>query len=87
MRAANESARDVDAILFVADAVIGVKKRDQDNIKRLISYDIPLIFAVNKTDVAKKGQIDMAIEALHALGVEKDIYTVSRYQKILHCNF
>jgi len=77
VRSANESAREVDAILFVADAVTGVKKRDQDNIKRLMAYQIPLIVAVNKTDAAKQGQIDSAITALHELGVEEDIYTVS----------
>jgi GTP-binding protein Era len=77
VRAANESARDVDAILFVTDAAAGVKKRDQENIKRLLTYKIPLVFAVNKTDAVKKDRVDAAVEAIHALGAEKDIYPVS----------
>lgn len=69
-KTANSTARDVDAVLFVVDAVVGIKERDHVNLSRLLQTNIPVIVAVNKTDKAKKEQTEKALHILEDLNTE-----------------
>ena len=57
---AYSAQKDVDATLMVIDAVVGIKERDEEIIKKLIGDNF--IVAINKCDIAKKGSVD-AIKA------------------------
>ncbi|MDY3004047.1 MAG: GTPase Era, partial [Christensenella hongkongensis] len=50
LKTAEQTARDVDAVLFIADARVGVRERDQEVLERLSKRDIPLVIALNKID-------------------------------------
>jgi len=72
-KTANDTSRDVDAILFVVDAYVGIKERDTENLKRLLMIDIPVIVAINKIDKAKKEQVEKAKTVLKELNAKQII--------------
>ncbi|MEX1308629.1 MAG: GTPase Era [Eubacteriales bacterium] len=77
VKTAYDSARDVDAALFVADLKHGIGKRDEEILQRLIRSNVPLIVALNKADAVDKHAITKSIEVLNSIGIENDIHTIS----------
>ena len=77
VKTAYDSARDVDAVLFVADLKRGIGDRDREILKKLLRREAPLVVALNKTDAIDKPTILKAIDALNELGIEENIHTIS----------
>lgn len=77
VKTAYDSARDVEAVLFVCDVKHGVGDRDIEILQRLIKGGLPIIVAVNKTDIVSERQCDMATEKVISEGIEKDVYQIS----------
>ncbi|MBP5308307.1 MAG: GTPase Era [Clostridia bacterium] len=50
-RQTNDTARDVDLILFVIDGHAGVKEEDLETLKRFEKGGIPVLLALSKTDI------------------------------------
>ncbi len=73
VKKANQAARDVDAVLFVADALAGIKKRDNAILDSLLNSDIPVAAAINKTDKAKKEDIGAISKILVNLDIKEVI--------------
>ncbi len=70
VKTAMDSARDVEAVLFVCDAKFGIGERDRAIVKRLAQGVSPVVGAVNKTDIATQEAADKAAEELSGLGLE-----------------
>lgn len=64
LKTAEQTARDVDAVLFIADAKTGVRERDQEALARLENTGVPLVLALNKID---------AVDAERAAEVEAEL--------------
>ena len=77
VKTAYDSARDVDAVLFVADLKYGIGDRDKDILQKLSRGNVPLVVALNKTDAVDKPAITKSIDALNELGIEDNIHTIS----------
>ena len=58
VKTAFDAFRDVDAVLFVCDALHGIGERDSELLQELVSGETPFVVAVNKADAAgnKSGQ-------------------------------
>ena len=69
VKTAMDSARDVEAVLFVCDAKYGVGERDKAIAARLAADSVPVVGAVNKTDIAQKEAADKAAAELTELGI------------------
>ncbi len=70
LKTAEQTARDVDAVLFIADARVGVRERDQEVLERLSKRDIPLVIALNKIDATDAERIAEVEETLRQYGSE-----------------
>ena len=77
IKTTKDTARDVDAILFVLDGHEGVKEGDADLIKKYASLGVPLLIAFTKIDIMPKENIPAELKKLADAGVEEDIYPVS----------
>ncbi len=77
VKTAYESARDVDAVLFVADLKHGLGERDKEILSRISRGSVPLLVALNKTDAVDKKTIITTIDALNTLGVDEHIFPIS----------
>lgn len=77
VKTAYDSTRDVEAILFVCDAKHGLGDRDKEIVQRLIKGGLPIIAAVNKTDVAGKKQSADVAQELYSEGLKQDVYQIS----------
>lgn len=69
VKTAMDSARDVEAVLFVCDAKYGLGDRDKGIVKKLVSGGAPVVGAVNKADIAAEGAADRVAEELGELGL------------------
>ena len=69
VKTAMDSARDVEAVLFVCDAKFGIGERDKSIVEKLVQGSVPVIGAVNKTDIAPQEAADKAAEELIGLGL------------------
>ena len=69
VKTAMDSARDVEAVLFVCDAKYGIGERDRSIVKKLAQGSVPVVGAVNKTDIAAQEAADKATEELSGLGL------------------
>jgi GTP-binding protein Era len=77
VRTAFDSARDVEAILFMCDAQRGVEQEDLDILDKLLKGGAPVVAAVNKTDAAgKQKSIDTA-QKLIDTGLERTPHLIS----------
>lgn len=61
--------KDVDATLMVIDAVVGIKDRDEEIIKKLSNDN--LIVAINKCDAVNENSIDIIRKKLKELGIDE----------------
>lgn len=69
-KVAEDASQDTEAILFVADAVNGVRDRDAEVMQRLKQEKSPVIVLINKCDAASAAQMTDARERIAAAGFE-----------------
>ncbi|HPF54000.1 MAG TPA: GTPase Era [Clostridia bacterium] len=67
-KTATDSLSDVEAVIFMADVLIGVRERDLAILGRLASVKAPVVVLFNKCDKASKAQIDEAKENVKSAG-------------------
>ncbi len=70
VKTAMDSARDVEAVLLVCDAKYGIGERDRALAQRLVQNSVPVVGAVNKTDIAEEEAAKQAAQELAELGVD-----------------
>lgn len=71
VKTAFDATRDVEAVLFLVDAVRGVNEADISILERLIKGGLPVVAAVNKTDKAGKERSLETVSALQEAGQEE----------------
>ncbi len=69
-KTAEEASKDTEAILFVVDALQGVRERDRDVMNIIKSMRSPVIVLINKCDAASSIQMQEAREAISEAGFE-----------------
>lgn len=77
MRTAEQSAKDVELILYVHDGHKGVSDSDTELMKHYLSFGIPMMIAYTKTDIMPEEQIPSDVKRLFEEGIECDIVPVS----------
>ena len=77
MKTTKDTARDVDAILFVHDGHAGLKEDDIALMKSYASLGVPMIVAYTKIDIMPKENIPADVKTLFETGVTADVYPVS----------
>ena len=70
VKTAYDAARDVDLIMMVIDARMGIRERDEETVRRLNSAYF--LAVINKIDVVSEEKVAFLREKLAQLGVEKD---------------
>jgi GTP-binding protein Era len=73
-KSSSETSKDVDAILYITDALIGIKERDTQYLQKFANSGIPLVVAVNKTDKAKNEKIEKIKLSLDHLDIQEAFY-------------
>lgn len=77
VKTAYDTARDVEAILFMCDAQRGLEQEDLALLEKLFKGGLPVVAAVNKTDAAgTQKSIDVA-QKLKDVGLEGEPFLVS----------
>ena len=69
-KTAEEASKDTEAILFVVDALQGVRERDRDVMNIIKTMRSPVIVLINKCDSASSIQMQEAREAIAEAGFE-----------------
>ena len=69
-KVAEEASQDTEAILFVVDALNGVRERDADVMRLLKTQRSPVIVLINKCDAASAQQMEAARTAIKEAGFE-----------------
>ena len=77
MKTTKDTARDVDAILFVHDGHAGLKEDDIALMKSYASLGVPMIVAYTKIDIMPKENIPADVKTPFEAGVTADVYPVS----------
>lgn len=77
MRTAENSAKDVELILYVHDGHKGVSDSDVDLMKHYQSFGIPMLIAYTKTDIMPESQIPEDVKRLFEEGISCDVVPVS----------
>ncbi len=77
VKTAYDSARDVEAILFMCDAQRGIEQEDLDILQKLLRGGSAIVAAVNKTDSAGKQKSLDAAQALKDAGFEGETHLIS----------
>lgn len=65
-----DSAKDVDLIMFVIDAHEGIGERDKETIKKFVKLGEPLIIVPTKTDIMPESLLIAELKDLAEFGVE-----------------
>lgn len=83
-KTAENTAKDVDLILFVHDGHAGISDSDVALMKKYADGKIPMIIAYTKTDIMPKENILHDAERLYSEGITCDVYPVSarKYKNI-----
>ena len=77
MRTAEQSAKDVELILYVHDGHKGVSESDISLMKHYLGFGIPMMIAYTKTDIMPEENIPADVKKLYEEGIECDILPVS----------
>ena len=77
MRTAENSAKDVELILYVHDGHKGVADSDVDLMKHYQSFGIPMLIAYTKTDIMPESQIPEDVRRLFEEGISCDVVPVN----------
>jgi len=89
LKVAYDALNEVEAVLFVTDALNGVREKDMALIERLKSAKAPVYALVNKVDAASAAQVDDAKARLQESGMAfADVISISAKSgdnlKLLH---
>lgn len=84
MKTTEDTAKDVDFILYVHDGHSGVNESDINLMKKYLSGGIPMAIAYTKTDIMPKENIAEDAKKLYENGVDCDVFPVSarKYRNI-----
>ena len=77
MKTTEDTAKDVDFILYVHDGHSGVNESDINLMKKYLSGGIPMAIAYTKTDIMPKENIAEDAKKLYENGVDCDVFPVS----------
>lgn len=77
MRTTDNSAKNVDAILYVLDGHDGIGESDFELIKKYEQLGFPMIIAYTKIDIMQQENIPSDIVKLSEAGINLDVYPVS----------
>lgn len=77
MKTTDDTAKDVDFVLFVHDGHCGLSDGDIELIKKYSSGRIPMALAYTKIDIMPKEKIADDVKKLYENGVECDVFPVS----------
>lgn len=77
MKATEDTAKDVDFILYVHDGHAGVSDNDIQLIKKYQSGKIPMAIAYTKTDIMPKENIAEDVKKFYENGIDCDVFPVS----------
>ena len=77
MRTAEQSAKDVELILYVHDGHKGVSESDISLMKHYLGFGIPMMIAYTKTDIMPEENIPADVKKMYEEGIECDILPVS----------
>ena len=77
MRTAENSAKDVDLILYVHDGHKGVAESDISLMKHYLSFGVPMLVAYTKTDIMPAENIPADAKAIFDAGIECTVVPVS----------
>ncbi len=77
MRTAEQSAKDVELILYVHDGHKGVSESDISLMKHYLGFGIPMMIAYTKTDIMPEENIPADVKKLYDEGIDCDILPVS----------
>ncbi len=77
LKVAYDSINEVEAILFIVDAVAGIRERDEAILARLSEAKAPVVAAVNKVDAAAAENVEALIKKLEQAGFIKNIVGIS----------
>ncbi len=77
LKTAYDALNEVEAILFVVDAVNGLREKDKALIERLRHTETPVLALINKADIASETQLREAEDLLNKAGFFKDVLTLS----------
>ena len=84
MKTTEDTAKDVDFILYVHDGHAGVTDNDITLMKKYLALGIPMAIAYTKTDIMPKENIAEDAKKLYESGVDCDVFPVSarKYRNI-----
>lgn len=77
VKAAFDSARDVEAVLFLCDARRGVEQDDLDILQKLLRSGLPVLAVINKIDAAGDQQSEAAAQKLKDAGLATEVFLIS----------
>ena len=77
LKVAYDSLNEVEAVLFMVDAVAGIREKDEAIIEKLRTAKAPVIAAINKADIATLDHIETARERLEKENFIQDIIKIS----------
>lgn len=69
-KTAEDSVKDVDLILFVLDAHVGISEQDKSLIKKFKSLSIPFLLVLTKTDIMPENLLIGELKDLSGIGVD-----------------
>lgn len=76
-KVATDALSEVEAVLFVADALQGVRERDEAIVERLSRVKAPVFALVNKCDAASATAVEQARRLLEGRGCFSEVLAVS----------
>lgn len=77
MKAADDTAKDADFILFVHDGHGGLSQSDIELIKKYSQGKLPMAIAYTKIDIMPKENIAADVKTLYENGIDCDVFPVS----------
>lgn len=77
MKTTENSAKDVDAILYVHDGHNGFTEEDFTLIRKYSALDIPMLLVYTKIDIMPAERIPEDVKALYDAGINVDVYPIS----------
>lgn len=77
MRTTENSAKDVDVILYVHDGHNGIAPDDAELMKKYRALGLPMLVAYTKIDIMPAEKIPNDMKILYEAGVDADVYPVS----------
>ena len=77
MRTAEQSAKDVELILYVHDGHKGLEESDLSLMRHYLSFGVPMMIAYTKTDIMPEDAIPGDVKKLYDAGIDCDVLPVS----------